>query len=614
MNTNLSTTHARWLEAVMGHDIREIRHLPGAINFVGNALSQKYTNVPRKEEDGSGWSVECDWFAESGLVFDLYTVEDAGDVPALKSRFADVPVFLQAVEALETIAKGGDEKAVHRAREYMIEGGKLWHVGGGKSQRARARVECLTPTEMRAEAEREHREGGHLGRDSMKLKLTDRFKTPAIDKIIMDAIQNCGECLNFGSAHLHALLQPITRRHPFELLVGDYLAMPKGKGGYKEVGLYLDTASQRVFGFKYKTHGSAVTTKSALNTLFHGYAPWETFQTDGGSHFDNEEVRRICKVFGVKTHVVAKYSPWINGLVEGTNKILLGILKRLCAPDLGEEGWKKIEDWEHLPANWPDHFDNAIFLLNNRILRALDHTPNELFFAMVINTAETGVETASAEIMLDDIDTQQTYAGQQRFDGYARAVKHGADRKAVFDRRVLGSKAGEVVFAPGDLVQVLDPKYKKTFLTSKKILPEWSGAFRVKERLLNSYIIETIYGQELDGEYNSRRLRLLKAPKGSSLEAHEASRKAGEAAERSPEEEPLVAEEPEPSREEEGAARDAEARSLKSRSTEEAEEDWIDEETDEEEAVGESIGERLRSRKAARQATRTLPRGGGQMR
>jgi hypothetical protein len=119
---------------------------------------------------------------------------------------------------------------------------------------------------------------------------------------------------------------------------------------------------------------------------------------------------------------VAKYSPWVDGLVEGTNRILLGILKRLCAPDLGEEGWKKIEKWEHLPNNWPDHFDNAIFLLNNRILRALDHTPNELFFAMVINTAETGVEAASNAISMDNVDTQQAYAGQQRFDGYARAV------------------------------------------------------------------------------------------------------------------------------------------------------------------------------------------------
>ncbi|KAJ7209813.1 hypothetical protein B0H12DRAFT_984945, partial [Mycena haematopus] len=83
---------------------------------------------------------------------------------------------------------------------------------------------------------------------------------------------------------------------------------------------------------------------------------------------------------------------------------------------------------------------------------------------------------------MDDVDVQHAYATQQRFDGYARAVKHGVSRKEAFDRRVLDSKVGEVVFAPGDLVQVLDPKYKKTFLTSKKILPEWSGAFRVKER------------------------------------------------------------------------------------------------------------------------------------
>ncbi|KAJ6626469.1 hypothetical protein B0H10DRAFT_1941777 [Mycena sp. CBHHK59/15] len=86
-------------------------------------------------------------------------------------------------------------------------------------------------------------------------------------------------------------------------------------------------------------------------------------------------------------------------------------------------------------------------------------------------------------------------------------------------------------------------------------------------------------------------------------------------AEGSPGEDLLVAEEPEMSREEEGVARDAEARRLKTGSEEGAKEDWMDEEeADEEEAVGESIGERLRARKVARQATRTLPRGGGQMR
>ncbi|KAJ7482621.1 hypothetical protein FB451DRAFT_970125, partial [Mycena latifolia] len=81
-----------------------------------------------------------------------------------------------------------------------------------------------------------------------------------------------------------------------------------------------------------------------------------------------------------------------------------------------------------------------------------------------------------------DIIAQITYSEQQRFDGYARAVANGAARKRLFDKKVQKRSPGEVVFVAGDLVQVLDPKFKKTFKTSRKILPEWSGAFRVRER------------------------------------------------------------------------------------------------------------------------------------
>jgi hypothetical protein len=354
--------------------------------------------------------------------------------------------------------------------------------------------------------------------------------------------------------------------------------------------------------------------KRALESLFNGYVPCETFQTDRGSHFNNEVVRCVCRAYGVKPHIVAKYSPWVNGLVEGTNKILLGILKRLCLLDLGEEGWRKIEKWEHLPNNWPDHFNTVIFLLNNRILRALDHTPNELFFAMVINTVETGVEAASAAVLMDNIDIQQAYAGQEHFNGYARVVKHGVARKAMFDRRVLESSASEVIFEVGDLVQVLDPKYKKTFLTSKKILLEWSGTLRVKERLLNSYVIKTIYGQELDGEYNSRCLWPLHAPKGSSLEAYEAARRVGASNEEAiVAVGPVLLEEAEPSREEEDVSRQAEETGR--RRVDKDEGMWLDEDDDEDGEEEEAlIGERIRARRARTQATRPLPGEGGHMR
>jgi hypothetical protein len=80
---------------------------------------------------------------------------------------------------------------------------------------------------------------------------------------------------------------------------------------------------------------------------------------DGGKHFNNEAVRKFCAKWNCNTHVIATYSPWVNGLVEGANKILLHVLKRLCAPDLGEDSHKALS-WDELLLNWPDHLDDAM--------------------------------------------------------------------------------------------------------------------------------------------------------------------------------------------------------------------------------------------------------------
>jgi transposase InsO family protein len=207
--------------------------------------------------------------------------------------------------------------------------------------------------------------------------LLDKIHSPKLDESTVMAITNCTKCKNFGGANLNALLNPITRRHPFELLVGDYIALPMGKGGYHVVGLYLDTCSQHVWGFKFKVHGSSKTTIDALRQIFQNFFPPEVFMSDGGSHFNSAEVRKFCEEWGTKTHIVAAYSPWVNGLVEGTNKLLLYILARLCTPELGEDVWTTTT-WDKLPKNWTEHFDEAIHILNRRILPSLKFSPKEL--------------------------------------------------------------------------------------------------------------------------------------------------------------------------------------------------------------------------------------------
>jgi hypothetical protein len=391
MNDKLSATHARWRESILAHQIIDVRHVPGRVNVVADGLSRANEGLPKEEGDGSQWTVSEDWETTTGLSHDIFyiTSPTSPEVAQLRERFKNESIFLEVIEALFNLDQGKSiqlrKRARHRASEYLIEDSRLWKVAGGHPGRARAKVECVTKDEAIVLAQKEHTEGGHWGRDAVKKALMDRIWCPNLDSSIVTGISQCGRCKNFGGTHLHALLDPITRRHPFELLVGDYLSMPSGKGGFHTIGLYLDTYSQHVWAFKYKTAGSAKTTVDALSRVFQGFVPPETFMSDGGKHFDNHEVREMCSKWGTTTHIVPAYSPWINGLVEGTNKILLHVLKRLCAPDLGDDEHNDTKP-ESTPRNWPEHLDEAIQIINSCLLPAFKFSPKELLFGLVVNT------------------------------------------------------------------------------------------------------------------------------------------------------------------------------------------------------------------------------------
>ena len=303
--------------------------------------------------------------------------------------------------------------------------------------------------------------------------------------------------------------------------MGDYLSMPNGKGGYHTIGLYLDTYSQHVWAFKYKTAGSAKTTVDALVRVFQGFVPAETFMSDGGKHFDNNEVRDMCKKWGTATHIVPAYSPWINGLVEGTNKILLHVLKRLCAPELGED--KQMDGKpESTPRNWPEHLDDAIQIINSRLLPAFKFSPKELLFGLVVNTPPTEITPTLDPVSPDDVAVQMAYVAQQRLDGYAEMVAHAIKRKSTFDKRVLGRKPGEVVFHKGQLVQIYRSDLDYTFKTDPKLLPKWSPPQRILARNLNSYTLERLDGTPITGLFSARRLREFIPKEGTKLAQEQA--------------------------------------------------------------------------------------------
>ena len=238
--------------------------------------------------------------------------------------------------------------------------------------------------------------------------------------------------------------------------------------------------------------------------------------TDGGPHFDNKAVRDLCTEWGTETHIVSAYSPWVNSLVEGANKILLHILKRLCSPNLGEDDYN-VMDWENIPGSWPKHFDEAIRIMNWCFLPSLKFSPKELLLGLVVNTMPTNIDLSILPVTEQDVATQTAYVAQQRLDGYAEAVAHAVKRKSWFDRRVLACKPGEVIFSTGQLVQVYRSDLDETFKTECKLLPKWSPPYCVVSRMLNSYTLETLKGMAIKGCFSARRLRGFTPREGTEL-------------------------------------------------------------------------------------------------
>jgi hypothetical protein len=202
--------------------------------------------------------------------------------------------------------------------------------------------------------------------------------------------------------------------------------------------------------------------------------------------------------------------------VERANKLLIYVLARLCAPDVGEDGWKSMTK-DDLPKNWPLFFDQAIRILNAHLLLAVKFRPKELLFGRIVNTTETPIEVAATVFAEGDAAMHMAYMDQQRLDAFDRRIAYATACKAAFDRKVLGSTEGEVIFKPGELVQVFRSDLMRTVSNERKLTCRWSEPHRIQRHLLNSYTLETVEGLDMDNTVSSRRLRHYRPRAGTPL-------------------------------------------------------------------------------------------------
>ena len=117
INDKLSSTHARWRDGILAHQIIDVRHVPGRVNFVADGLSRAHKGLPNENDDGSQWTVSEDWESSTGLKHDIFLLTDPTDpvVTQLRERFKEEPIFLEVIEALLDLDQGKSVRTRKRA-------------------------------------------------------------------------------------------------------------------------------------------------------------------------------------------------------------------------------------------------------------------------------------------------------------------------------------------------------------------------------------------------------------------------------------------------------------------------------------------------------------------
>jgi hypothetical protein len=85
LNDKLNSTHARWRDGVLAHQIIDVQHKPGHLNPVADGISRKYVNLPTEKNDGHEWTVSEDWEARTGIQNDIFQIESLPTYDALRN-------------------------------------------------------------------------------------------------------------------------------------------------------------------------------------------------------------------------------------------------------------------------------------------------------------------------------------------------------------------------------------------------------------------------------------------------------------------------------------------------------------------------------------------------
>ena len=325
----------RWSLTLMEFDF-EVEYVKGKLNVVADALSRAPLQVnavtrahPIDEQKNQ--------FEDDGILdIDRFVDQRLDEMSVLQQEDEDLVPMIKYLNSGVLSEEGLSQyQIVHSAREYLLQGGVLYHLWQQSKSQPRMEMvkQLVIPRHMRDEiltACHSDLLAGHYGVKKTYERVRERFYWDGLFRDSEEFVKSCDDCQLKKMPRFTGTRVPTSLTHlklscePASDWAVDLMGpLPPTENGDKYICVFMDRFTKWPEAFPIPDKRASTIAALLMEKIICRFGAPRTLLSDRGKEFLNEIVKELSVLLDMKKLNTSGYRPQTNGQVEKFNGTLI---------------------------------------------------------------------------------------------------------------------------------------------------------------------------------------------------------------------------------------------------------------------------------------------------